>query len=77
MVKRPGLRLAEVVDEHLLHALEEFDLDFEDLADILSEQAPWTLWGCAFEDFLTRRWNPDGRPSSMSTSSAATGPRRC
>jgi len=54
-------RLAGVVDEHFLPALEEFDLDFEDLADILGEQAPWTLWGCAFEDFLSRRWAPDGQ----------------
>ncbi|MFQ6777519.1 hypothetical protein V6Z69_20165 [Cereibacter sphaeroides] len=54
-------RLAEVVDEHFLPALEEFDLDFEDLADMLGEQAPWTLWGCAFEDFLARRWGPDGQ----------------
>ncbi|WP_267931683.1 hypothetical protein [Cereibacter sphaeroides] len=22
---------------------------------------PWTLWGCAFEDFLSRRWEPDGQ----------------
>ncbi|WP_074220102.1 hypothetical protein [Rhodovulum sp. ES.010] len=48
-------RLAGVVDEHFLPALEEFDLDFEDLADIFGEHAPWTLWGCAFEDFLSRR----------------------
>ncbi|SIN99513.1 hypothetical protein SAMN05444722_0047 [Rhodovulum sp. ES.010] len=54
-------RLAGVVDEHFLPALEEFDLDFEDLADILGNQAPWTLWGCAFEDFLSRRWPPDGQ----------------
>ncbi|ABN78813.1 hypothetical protein [Cereibacter sphaeroides] len=49
-------RLAAVVDEHFLPALEEFDLDFDDLTDILGEDLPWTLWGCAFEDFLSRRW---------------------
>lgn len=54
-------RLAAVVDEHFLPALEEFDLDFDDLTDILGEQLPWTLWGCAFEDFLSRRWEPDRR----------------
>nr|WP_232520786.1 hypothetical protein [Rhodobacter sp. CZR27] len=53
-------RLAAVVDEHFLPTLEEFDLDFDDLTDILGEQLPWTLWGCAFEDFLARRWEPDG-----------------
>lgn len=54
-------RLAAVVDEHFLPALEEFALDFDDLTDILGEQLPWTLWGCAFEDFLARRWEPNGR----------------
>lgn len=54
-------RLASVLDEHLLPAMEEFDLDFEDLEELLGEQVPWTLWGCAFEDFLSRRWEPDGQ----------------
>ncbi len=53
-------RLAAVVDEHFVPAMEEFELDFEDLEDLLGEQATWTLWGCAFEDFLTQRWEPDG-----------------
>jgi len=56
-----GERLASVVDEHLLPAMEEFELDFEDLEGLLGEQWPWTLWGCAFEDFLSRRWEPDGQ----------------
>lgn len=30
-------RLAKVVDEHLLPALEEFEIDFEDLAELLGE----------------------------------------
>lgn len=54
-------RLASVLDEHLLPAMEEFELDFEDLEELLGEQAPWTLWGCAFEDFLSCRWEPDGQ----------------
>ncbi|WP_249038334.1 hypothetical protein [Paracoccus pantotrophus] len=53
-------RLAKVVDEHLLPALEEFEIDFEDLAELLGEQLPWTLWGCAFEDFISRRYGKHG-----------------
>lgn len=49
-----------VLDEHFGPALEEFDLDFEDLEEILGAQLPWVMWGCAFEDFLSRDWDPDG-----------------
>ena len=52
-------RLAGVVDEHLLPAMEEFEVDFEELGDILGETWPMTLWGCAFEDFLGRIYEPD------------------
>lgn len=49
-----------VLDEHFGPALEEFDLDFEDLEEVLGPQLPWVMWGCAFEDFLSRNWDPDG-----------------
>lgn len=49
-----------VLDEHFGPALEEFDLDFEDLEEVLGPQLPWAIWGCAFEDFLSRAWDPDG-----------------
>lgn len=52
--------LRSVMDEHFGAALEEFDLDFEDLGEILGPQLPWVMWGCAFEDFLTRDWEPEG-----------------
>ena len=48
------------MDEHFGAALEEFDLDFEDLEEVLGPQLPWVMWGCAFEDFLTRDWEPEG-----------------
>jgi len=47
-------RLHDVVAEHLMPALEEFDLDHEDLTDVLGEPWPGVLWGCGFEDFLSR-----------------------
>jgi hypothetical protein len=53
-------RLAEVLDEHLGPALEEFDVDFEDLGDLLGPSWPVILWGCAFEDLLGRRYGAGG-----------------
>jgi len=49
-----------VLDEHFGPALEEFDLEFEDLEEVLGPQLPWVMWGCAFEDFLTRDWEAGG-----------------
>ncbi|SDL95061.1 hypothetical protein [Aliiruegeria lutimaris] len=54
-------RLADVMDEHLLPAMEEFEVDFEELGDILGETWPMVLWGAAFEDFLGRFYEPDGQ----------------
>ena len=49
-------RLQEVVAEHLMPALEEFDLDYDDLPEVLGEPWPGVLWGCGFEDFLSRQY---------------------
>ena len=50
-------RLQEVVAEHLMPALEEFDLEHDELDEVLGE--PWSgvLWGCGFEDFLSRNYD--------------------
>ena len=50
-------RLQDVVAEHLMPALEEFDLDQDDLAELLGEQWSGVFWGCGFEDFLGRQYN--------------------
>lgn len=52
-------RLADVLDEHFLPALEAFDLDFEDLGDLLGEDWPMVLWGGGLEDLLGRTFGPD------------------
>jgi hypothetical protein len=52
-------RLQDAVAEHLMPALEEFDVDHDDLADLLGEQWSGVLWGCGFEDFLGRRYGDD------------------
>lgn len=54
-------RMMGVLDEHLMPALEEFDVDYDELVDILGEPWPNVLWGCGFEDFLGRRYSPDGQ----------------
>lgn len=49
-------RLQDVVAEHLMPALEEFEIDQDGLADLLGEQWSSVLWGCGFEDFLGQRY---------------------
>jgi hypothetical protein len=52
---------AEIYDHHLLPACQQTGLDAEEVMAILGEN--WfmtTVWGCAFEDFLTRE-GADGR----------------
>ncbi|WP_230532370.1 hypothetical protein [Microvirga roseola] len=51
----------EVLDLHIGPACEDFGMDFEDIADVLGDHWVMTLWGCAFEDFLTQAVGPDGR----------------
>ena len=49
-------RLQDVVAEHLMPALEEFEIDQDGLADLLGEQWSGVLWGCGFEDFLGQHY---------------------
>ena len=50
-------RLQDVVAEHLLPALDEFEMDHDDLAELLGDQWSGVLWGCGFEDFLSRTYD--------------------
>ena len=52
-------RLQTVVAEHLLPALEEFQVDNDELSEILGEPWPGVLWGCGFEDFLGRYYDDE------------------
>jgi hypothetical protein len=52
-------RLQDVVAEHLMPALEEFEVDHDELADLLGEQWSGVLRGCGFEDFLGRRYGDE------------------
>jgi hypothetical protein len=44
---------------HVGPACEQADLELEDLESLLGPAQFMTLWGCAFEDFLTRIVEPD------------------
>jgi len=46
---------------HVGPACEQAGIGFEDIGDILGPHHATALWGCAFEDFLTRTLEPDGR----------------
>lgn len=49
----------DVMAEHFEPAMEAFGLEFEQIDEALGGNLGGTLWGCAFEDFLTRRFDPD------------------
>jgi hypothetical protein len=54
---------AEVFDDHFGPILDDGDMEFEELAEILGADMAMTLWGCAFEDFLTQDF--EGEPSNI------------
>ncbi len=51
----------DVLWPHVGPACEQAGIEFEDIKDILGPHHATALWGCAFEDFLTRTLEPDGR----------------
>ena len=50
----------EVFDDHFGPVLKAGDMEFDDLAEILGNDWAMTLWGCAFEDFLTQEFDVQG-----------------
>jgi len=50
----------EVCEEHFGTVLEAADIEFEELAAMLGGDTTSNLWGCAFEDFLTRSFAVEG-----------------
>jgi hypothetical protein len=61
-MREPWLEeMQAVLGEHLAEALEQFDLEFDDLGDVLGDQFVGTLFGCALEDLMTRQIEPDDR----------------
>lgn len=52
-------RLNTVLWEHVDPVIQEFDLEAEQIGEVLGNDLAMALWSCAFEDFLTRRFGPD------------------
>ncbi|MDQ0323612.1 hypothetical protein QO002_005818 [Pararhizobium capsulatum DSM 1112] len=50
----------EVFYDHFGPVLDAGDIDFDDIAETLGEVWAMTLWGCAFEDFLTQDFEVEG-----------------
>ncbi|RVN78340.1 hypothetical protein CN094_37505, partial [Sinorhizobium meliloti] len=56
-----ALQFEEVMGDHFWPVMDEFGLDHEEIGEVLGDHWAMTLWGCAFEDFLTQVFEPDGR----------------
>ena len=54
--------LQDVMDAHFGAVLDQTDLDFEELGDILGDHWQMTLWGCAFEDALSQEFEGGRNP---------------
>jgi hypothetical protein len=53
--------LQEALGDHVGEAMQEFDLEFEEIGAIVSDHYAGVLFGCALEDLMTRRLEPDGQ----------------
>jgi hypothetical protein len=53
-------RLEEVMGDHFAPIMTALDIEYEEIGEILGEHWDRTLWGCAFEDFLTQGFDTDG-----------------
>jgi hypothetical protein len=51
----------EILDLHLGPACEDAGVELNEIVEILGDDHFTMLWGCAFEDFLTRDCGPDDR----------------
>jgi hypothetical protein len=52
---------ADVLDLHIGPVCDAYDMEFEEIAEVIGDHWAMTLWSCAFEDFLTQAVEPDGR----------------
>jgi hypothetical protein len=52
--------LEDAMADHVGLAQEEFCVEFEEIGDILGDHYEGLLFGCALEDLMTRRFEPDG-----------------
>ena len=50
----------DAISDHCGEAMEAFDLESGDIGDLLGHHYAGILFGCALEDLMTRRFEPDG-----------------
>ncbi|KAJ8136214.1 hypothetical protein OY671_010573, partial [Metschnikowia pulcherrima] len=53
--------LRDALGDHFGSAMEEFDFEADESADIVGDHWAGVLWGCAFEDSSTRTIQPGDR----------------
>jgi hypothetical protein len=54
-------RFQQVLEDHVLPACDETDLEIDDIVESIGEDLFMsTVWACAFEDFLTREFDDGG-----------------
>jgi hypothetical protein len=66
-------RIDDVMAEHFTPAMQAFGLELEEIDDALGGGWAQTLWGCAFEDFLTATSDPITKPRSKPICAAGAG----
>jgi hypothetical protein len=49
-----GDAFGELLERHLGPACDKAGVPLEELSEVIGDHWAMTLWGCAFEDFLTR-----------------------
>src|SRR5262245_2725289 len=52
-----GEAFTDVLEKHLEPTCSKWDLAIEELPSVIGEDWYMNLWGCAFEDFLTREYD--------------------
>jgi hypothetical protein len=53
-----GERFDEVLQQHFAPACKALDIEAGSIGGLIGDQAAAYVWGCAFEDFLTREFGP-------------------
>jgi hypothetical protein len=51
----------DVLEEHFGTVVDAFEIEIEEISDLIGESWMMTLWGCAFEDFVTRTFGDEQR----------------
>lgn len=70
-------RLQDVMGDHFGPAMEEFDLEYDEIGDLLGDHWTMTLWGCAFEASLRKPSIPADATSLTTISTGAAGRKVC